>query len=101
MFRRIFCVRFNKIVESVVASVGEERKRPVLLRSGYREIESVYFIFKQKKRGKGGDGRNKENIIEAEVQSDKEEDGQAEEPVRNTTEKKLCYEVKTSDVMGR
>jgi hypothetical protein len=52
--------------------------------------------FKQKKRGKGDGGKNKENIIEddTEVQDEQEE-------VAAPPEKKLCYEVRHSDTMGR
>lgn len=48
---------------------------------------------KQKKRGKS-DGRNKENILH----SDKEE---IEEVSTADEKKRLCYEIKYSDVMGR
>lgn len=57
------------------------------------------FCLKQKKRGKGGDGRNKENLVDDE-QEVKEDVGEKKtEAVPE--EKKLCYEVKHSDVMGR
>lgn len=51
------------------------------------------FCFKQKKKGKG-EGRNKENII-----GDVPDINDVAEEVQE--EKKLCYEVKHSDVMGR
>lgn len=52
----------------------------------------------QKKRGRNDGGRNKENIIEPEVEEDtnEQEEEKVEEP-----KKTLCYEVKHSDVMGR
>ncbi|XP_061719422.1 SET domain-containing protein SmydA-8 [Cydia pomonella] len=50
---------------------------------------------KQKKRGKG-DGRNKENIPEAEVEAEEAQEVQEALPTSD-----LCYEVKHSDVMGR
>lgn len=50
------------------------------------------FCFKQKKKGKS-EGRNKENIIDDASEINATEEVQEE--------KKLCYEVKHSDVMGR
>ncbi|XP_035444080.2 SET domain-containing protein SmydA-8 isoform X1 [Spodoptera frugiperda] len=50
---------------------------------------------KQRKRGRG-DGKNKENIIE-DVHDDKDEG--SPEPV--VEKKKVCYEIKQSEVMGR
>lgn len=59
-------------------------------------VKVLFICLKQKKRGKGGDGgRNKENVIE-DIQSDGEEQTEPSLP-----EKKTCYEVKHSDVMGR
>ncbi|XP_075980482.1 SET domain-containing protein SmydA-8-like isoform X2 [Anticarsia gemmatalis] len=52
---------------------------------------------KQKKRSKGGDGRNKENIIED--VSDVKDGDQTPEPV--VEKKNVCYEIRHSDVMGR
>ncbi|KAJ8712607.1 hypothetical protein PYW07_005449 [Mythimna separata] len=51
---------------------------------------------KQKKRGRG-DGKNKENIIE-DVHDDKDEEQTPEPPAEK---KKLCYEIRESDIMGR
>ncbi|KAJ2940347.1 hypothetical protein O0L34_g21 [Tuta absoluta] len=53
---------------------------------------------KQKKKGRGDGGRNKENLVEEE-QPEVDENG--EETKEAKPEKKLCYEVKHSDVMGR
>lgn len=49
----------------------------------------------QRKRGRG-DGKNKENIIE-DVHDDKDEG--SPEPV--VEKKKVCYEIRKSEVMGR
>ncbi|XP_026322736.1 SET domain-containing protein SmydA-8-like [Hyposmocoma kahamanoa] len=54
---------------------------------------------KQKKRARDDGGRNKENIIEPEVEKDTKENGHEEE--KEKPKKELCYEVKHSDVMGR
>ncbi|XP_013199554.2 SET domain-containing protein SmydA-8 [Amyelois transitella] len=51
---------------------------------------------KQKKRGKH-DGRNKENIID---ETEVTDDGEVT-PEQRAPEKKVCYEVKHSDIMGR
>lgn len=58
---------------------------------------AMFWCSQQKKRNKGGDGRNKENIIE-EVTDVKDGD-QTPEPIKEN--KTPCYEIKHSDVMGR
>lgn len=61
-------------------------------------------MFLQKKRGKGGDGnRNKENIVESVSSSEGKDNGYLsdEEISTQVSKKDLCYEMKTSDIMGR
>ncbi|KAL4709260.1 hypothetical protein ACJJTC_013320 [Scirpophaga incertulas] len=53
-------------------------------------------IFCQKRRGKGDGGKNKE-IVDAEPEVHEDE----EEEVVVPKQKSLCYEIKTSEVMGR
>ncbi|KAL0822091.1 hypothetical protein ABMA28_005455 [Loxostege sticticalis] len=56
---------------------------------------------KQKKRGKGDrDARNKENVIDGDQELKEDVKDETEAPAQ-TTDKKHCYEVKHSDVMGR
>ncbi|XP_053610759.1 SET domain-containing protein SmydA-8-like isoform X2 [Plodia interpunctella] len=55
----------------------------------------LLWLFCQKKRGKN-DGRNKENIID---EAETPDDGDIS--ALKASEKKPCYEVKRSDIMGR
>lgn len=61
-------------------------------------VLTFLFLLKQKKRGKGSDGRNKENVVDDEQEVKEDTVEQKPEAI---PEKKLCYEVKHSDVMGR
>lgn len=61
-------------------------------------VLTFLFLLKQKKRGKGSDGRNKENVVDDEQEVKEDTVEQKPEVI---PEKKLCYEVKHSDVMGR
>lgn len=62
-------------------------------------LRKCLFV-QQKKRGRDDGGRNKENIIEPEVEKDTKGNGLQEEKVEEA-KKEICYEIKHSDVMGR
>lgn len=85
MFRCIFCVSEIFFLKSVLRPMRND------------DSIAMFWCSQQKKRNKGGDGRNKENIIE-EVTDVKDGD-QTPEPIKEN--KTPCYEIKHSDVMGR
>lgn len=63
------------------------------------DVLRICLFVQQKKRGRDDGGRNKENLIEPEVEKDTKENGHEEE--KEKPKKELCYEVKHSDIMGR
>lgn len=62
-------------------------------------LRTCLFV-QQKKRARDDAGRNKENIIEPEVEKDTQGNEQEEKRIEEP-KKELCYEIKHSDIMGR